>query len=112
MTSFSCGLKYIHKLGGIQDSTKATYSLSMQALAACSSGGNSICQGTQAPPNSSLERRPETLGAARAEALWGPEGLARIPLRSDSLAFGAASCTARHEQPPQFFLGCLGPEWQ
>lgn len=65
---FSCDLKYIYNLGGIQDSTKALacpqkHQLTPLQEATASAGG------TQAPPNSSFGRRPETLGAATAEAL-------------------------------------------
>lgn len=73
---FSCDLKYIYNLGSIQDRTKAMaypqkHQLPPLQEATASAGGGG---GTRTSPNSSFGWRPETLGAATAEALWGPYG--------------------------------------
>lgn len=73
---FSCDLKYIYNLGSFQDRTKAMacpqkHQLPPLQEAIASAGGG---WGSRTSPNSSFGWRPETLGAATAEALWGPYG--------------------------------------
>lgn len=73
---FSCDLKYIYNLGSIQDRTKAMacpqkHQLPPLQEATATAGVGAVHGPLQIHP---FGWRPETLGAATAEALWGPYG--------------------------------------